>query len=200
MTDNTSKAAEHLRDFLGQGGSLDDPFLPTQLRRVALDQVRTGQRTRSDEQLVVQAALDNGLAELITDATTNETIAAYVMAAEAGAGGPIRGLHAELIRRRDTEHREWRRQVDEVKEQLLIDEAKRQFTAEEFGDDEAVGRVFMAGEVGDPIRICIPDPVTGKAVPVLASGPVPPISNLGEVFEEDYVLPGESGCRFAHRN
>lgn len=196
MNDNASKAAEHLREFLAHGGSLDDPFLPTQLRDLALDQLRAGQRTRSDEQLVVQAALDNGLAELITYATTNEQIAAYVVAAEAGAGGPIRGLHAELIRRRDAEHREWRRQVDEVKEQLLIDEAKRQFEAEEFGDDADAGRVFVGGRPGDPVRICIPDPVSGKAVPVFASGSEPYISNLGE-YADEFVQPGESRCRIS---
>lgn len=199
MNDITKEAAaEHLREFLAQGGDLADPFLPSQLRDLALDQLPAGQRTRRDEQFAVQAALDNGLGELITYATTNEEVAAYVVAAEAGAGGPIRGLHAELIRLRDVEHREWRAQVDAIKERILIDEAKWQFEAEEFGDEDT-GRVFMAGRPGDPICICIPDPVTGKAVPVSAVGRVPRIANVGEDFEEDFVLLGESGCRFAYR-
>lgn len=154
---------------------------------------------RTGDQVAIRNVLDNGVGELITHATTDAEIAALVIAAEAGAGGPIRGLHAELIRRRDAEFAEWRRQVDAAKERLLIDEATARFAAEEFGDEDT-GRVFMAGRQGDPVRICIPDPVSGKAVPVSAAGRVPRIANLHEGFEEDYLAPGEAGCRFAHRN
>lgn len=139
---------------------------------------------RTGDQIAVRSVLDNGVGELITHATTDAEIAAYVTAAEAGAGGPIRGLHAELIRRRDAEFAEWRRLVDAAKERILIDEAKARFAAEEFGDEDT-GRVFMAGRQGDPVRICIPDPVSGKAVPVSAAGPVPRIANLHEDFEEE---------------
>lgn len=168
------------------------PQLASDLRDVR-DRARAAVRpkTMTDEEIVVRSVMDLGVAELITHATTNAEIDALVVAAEAGCGGPIFGLKEELRLLRDAEAAEWR---------VKVDEAKRQFEAEEFGDDADAGRVFMAGKVGDPIRICIPDPVSGKAVPVIASGPVPPISNLGEVFEEDYVLPVESGCRFAHRN
>lgn len=199
MNDTTSQAAaEHLRAFIAQGGSLDDPFLPTSLRHLALDQLRAGQRTRSDAE-TLQSVLANGVAELIRYDTTDEQIAALVVAAEAGAAAPLFGLREELIRRRDAEFAEWRRQVDGAKERILIDEAKARFAAEEFGDEDT-GRVFMAGRPGDSIRICIPDPVSGKAVPVSAAGRVPRIANLHEGFEEDYLAPGEAGCRFAHRN
>lgn len=154
---------------------------------------------RTGDQIAVRSVLDNGVGELITHATTDAEIAAYVVVAEAGSGGPLPGLHAELIRRRDAEFAEWRRLVDAAKERLLIDEAKARFAAEEFGDEDT-GRVFMAGRPGDSIRICIPDPVSGTAVPVSAAGSVPRIANVGEDFEEDFVLLGESGCRFAYRN
>lgn len=155
--------------------------------------------TRTGDQIVVRSVLDNGVGELITHATTDAEIAAYVVAAEAGSGGPLPGLREELIRLRDAEHIEWRRLVDAAKERLLIDEAKARFEAEEFGDEDT-GRVFVGGRPGDPVRVCIPDPVTGKAVPVSAAGSVPRIANLHEEFDEDFVQPGEAGCRFAYRN
>lgn len=168
------------------------PQLASDLRDVR-DRARAAVRpkTMTDEEIAVQSVMDLGVAELIRHDTTDAEIAALVVAAEAGSGGPIFGLKEGLHLLRDAEYSDWRAQVDA---------AKAQFEAEEFGDDEAAGRVFMAGKVGDPIRICIPDPVSGQAVPVIASAPVRPISNLGEVFGEDYVLPGESGCRSAHRN
>jgi hypothetical protein len=53
------------------------------------------------EMWAVQRVLNNGLAELIRHDTTDEEIDAYVVAAEAGAAGPIFGLREELVSLRD---------------------------------------------------------------------------------------------------
>lgn len=188
---NASTTDRELNLIAAAATAVASPQLLADLRDIR-DQERAAVRPKmmTDEEIVVQSVMDLGVAELIHHRTTDEEIDAYVTAVEAGAGAPIFGLKEGLTTLRDAEYSDWRAQVDA---------AKAQFEAEEFGDDKAAGRVFMAGQPGDPIRICIPDPVSGKAVPVLASGPVPPISNLGEVFGEDYVLPWESACRSAYR-
>ncbi|SIF25575.1 hypothetical protein [Mycobacteroides abscessus] len=169
------------------------PQLAADLRDVR-DQMRAAVRpkTMTDEELIVQSVLDLGVAELITHSTRDEQIAGLVIAAEAGAGGPLPGLHAELIRLRDAEHVEWRAQVDAAKAKLR---AQADFTRIDPGDpfaptalreNDRARRVFVAGAFGDPIRVHVPDPA-------------PRISNLGEDFE-DAVEPGEAGCRFAYGN
>lgn len=126
-------------------------------------------RTLADEQLLVRSVMDLGVAELITYRTTNEEIAAYVVAAEVGAGGPLFGLKEELTTLRDQEIAEWRVKVDVAKEQLLKKE------------NERARRVFVGGAYGAPVSVSVPR-----------------IGNLAEVFDEDVVAPGESGCRFGY--
>ncbi len=123
---------------------------------------------RIGDEVAVRSVLANGVAELIRYDTSDEQIAALVVAAEAGSGGPLPGLREELTRLRDEEASEHRRLVDVAKAKL--------------GERER--RVFVAGAFGDPIRVEVPDPA-------------PRIANLGET--DEFVQPGESGCRHAYR-
>lgn len=116
-------------------------------------------RTLTDDQLLVRSVMDLGVAELITHASTDTEIAAYVVAAEAGAGGPVFGLKEELIRLRDEVATEWRVRVDAAKERLREEER----------------RVFVSA-YGGPVSVSVPDPVSSMTVPR--------IGNVGETAEE----------------
>lgn len=152
----TNNETEALRQFIAGGGSLDDPFLPTRLRRAALDQLRSGQRTRRDEQLAVQAALDNGLGELVTYATTDTEIDAYVTAAEAGAGGPLFGLREKLHLLRGEEAAErLRAQMDYTR----ID-SRDPFCPTALRETER--RVFVGGAFGGPVSVHAEEPSIGN--------------------------------------
>ncbi|MGV7586316.1 hypothetical protein PJI74_01110 [Mycobacterium kansasii] len=136
-----------------------------------------GAAVRIDEQLAVQAALDNGLGELVTYATTDTEIDAYVTAAEAGAGGPLFGLREKLHLLRGEEAAErLRAQMDYTR----ID-SRDPFCPTALQETER--RVFVGGAFGGPVS-------------VHAADPAPSIGNVGE--SADFVEPGEAGCRFAY--
>lgn len=54
----------------------------------------------TDDEAAIAMALENGLADLVDPYTTDAELRAYVIAAEAGASGPIDGLREELVRLR----------------------------------------------------------------------------------------------------
>lgn len=160
------------------------PQLAADLRDVR-DRARAAVRpkTLNDDEIAVQSVLDLGLAELITHSTTDEQINAFVIAAEAGSGGPLPGLQAELIQLRDAEAAEHRSRIDFTRidpDDPFAPTALRR---------EDTGRVFVGGAFGDPVSVQVSASVN--------SGAGPRIANVGET--EDFVEPGESGCRFAYR-
>lgn len=65
-----------------------------------------------DHELVARTVAELGLAQLIQPDTADETITAWVTAAEARAGAPITGLLAELLRLRDVGCADWQAQVN----------------------------------------------------------------------------------------
>lgn len=122
-------------------------------------------KTLTDEEIAVQSVLDLGVAELITHATTDAEIAAYVIAAEAGAGGPVFGLAEELRVRRDAEAAErLRAQMDYTR----ID-SRDPFCPTALRETER--RVFVGGAFGGPVS-------------VHAADPAPRVGNVGESAEE----------------
>lgn len=163
------------------------PQLASDLRRVR-DQMRAAVRpkTLTDEEIVVQSVLDLGIAELITHATTNEQIDAYVTAAEAGAGGPLFGLKAELTRLRDAEAAEAAEQLRAHMDYTRID-SRDPFCPTALPREDT-GRVFVS-TVGGPVYVHAADPASSTTVPRIA--------NLGE-SAADFVEPGEAGCRYAY--
>ncbi|MBE5513781.1 Uncharacterised protein [Mycobacteroides abscessus subsp. abscessus] len=154
------------------------PQLASDLRAVR-DRARAAVRPKSltDEQLLIQSVLDLGIAELITHATSDAEIDALVIAAEAGAGGPIPGLREELHLLRDAEAAEHRSRGSYTR----ID-SRDPFCPTALRETER--RVFVGGAFGDPIRVQVPDPA-------------PRIANVGET--DEFVQPGESSCRHAYR-
>lgn len=154
------------------------PQLAADLRALR-DRARATVRPKSltDEELLIQSVLDLGIAELITHATNDAEIDALVIAAEAGAGGPIPGLREELHLLRDAEAAEFRSRVD-----FTTIDPDEPFAPTALRERER--RVFVAGAFGDPIRVQVPDPA-------------PRIANLGETA--DFVEAGESSCRHAYR-
>lgn len=159
------------------------PQLASDLRRVR-DRARASvPKPLTDQQSLVRSVLDNGVAELIRHDTSDERINAYVVAAEAGAGGPVFGLREELIRLRDAEFAEYRSRGSYTRidpDDPFCPTALRR---------EDTGRVFVGGAFGDPVSVQVSASVN--------SGAGPRIANVGET--EDFVEPGESGCRFAYR-
>jgi hypothetical protein len=76
--------------------------------RLLRSQLREAAMTTADNDVLIQSVLDNGVAELINAGTTDAGLDAYVVAAEAGNGGPIPGLREELHRLRDAQPVFWR--------------------------------------------------------------------------------------------
>ncbi|MFV8137446.1 hypothetical protein ACNQR7_07730 [Mycolicibacterium senegalense] len=112
-------------------------------------------KTLTDEELLVRSVMDLGLAELITHSTTDAEITAYVIAAEAGAGGPIPGLREELHLLRDAEAAEHRSRGSYTR----ID------TADPFCPTalrETERRVFVGGAFGGPVSVHAEEPSIGN--------------------------------------
>ncbi|WP_018601034.1 hypothetical protein [Mycobacterium sp. 155] len=80
--------------------------LRDELRAIAAESARLTMAL-TDTEMVVRSVMDLGVAELVDHATTDEQIAAYVTAAEAGNGSPIFGLAEELHMLRDAERADW---------------------------------------------------------------------------------------------
>lgn len=124
------------------------PQLASDLRDVR-DRARAAVRpkTMTDEELLIQSALDNGLGELVTYATTDTEIDAYVTAAEAGAGGPLFGLREKLHLLRGEEAAErLRAQMDYTR----ID-SRDPFCPTALRETER--RVFVGGAFGGPVSV-----------------------------------------------
>ncbi|SHX66383.1 Uncharacterised protein [Mycobacteroides abscessus subsp. abscessus] len=137
--------------------------------RDARDRARATVRPKSltDEELLIQSVLDLGIAELITHATSDAEITAYVTAAEAGAGGPVFGLAEELRVLRDAEAAEHLRvQVDYSR----IDRDDPFCPTALRSENERARRVFVS-TVGGPVY-------------VHAADPAPRIGNVGETAAE----------------
>lgn len=157
------------------------PQLASDLRDVR-DRARAAVRpkTMTDEELLIQAALDNGLGELVTYATTDTEIDAYVTAAEAGAGGPLFGLREKLHLLRG----------EEAAERLRAQMGYTRIDSRDPFCPTALqeNRVFVGSAFGGPVSVHVPDPASVA----------PRVGNVGE--SADVVEPGEAGCRFAYGN
>lgn len=197
-----------LRAFIARGGTLDDPFLPTRLRRAWEAGIENGSLPKSPAEQIAWGEPNFRLVELVNSSHTDGELRLLAGAAEIGAGRELPGLTEMLIEYRD----QLRAAVEEAAMvQPVADRLADMVHAET--DDEAIalmvagaeagsgGRILglvrelrvrremkrvKAEEFGESRRVFVAEPVNGVR-----------ITNLGE-GDADVVQPGQSGWRFVH--